>query len=69
MSDMTLLEHRGFHSHYHYSKEDNCLYGKIEDIEDLISYGGNTVAEVAESFRTAIDEYIAFCEKIGKEKQ
>jgi predicted HicB family RNase H-like nuclease len=53
------LEYNGFRGSVHFSKEDNCYYGKVLDLEkSLISYEGKTVEELEEDFRGAVDDYL-----------
>lgn len=57
----TLLKHRGYYGSIEASPEDNCLYGKLQFIRALVSYEGETVAELEETFREAVDDYLATC--------
>ncbi len=60
------LEYNGFYGSVEYSKEDDCLYGKILFIDDLILYEGNSLVELKKDFQDAVDEYIEDCKKEGK---
>lgn len=51
------LEYRGYLGSVEYSVEDRCYHGKIYDIEDLVSYEGNTIEELMADFRNAVDDY------------
>lgn len=57
----TLLQHKGYYGSIEASPEDNCLYGKLQFIRALISYEGQTVAELTQAFRAAVDEYLESC--------
>ena len=46
--------------------DDEVFHGKIEGIDDLVSYEGTTVAELKKNFRKAVDDYIALCSEAGK---
>lgn len=58
----TLLQHRGYYGSIEASPEDNCLFGKLQFIRALVSYEGETVAELGQAFRDAVDDYLATCE-------
>jgi len=58
----TLLQHRGYYGSIEASPEDNCLYGKLQFIRALVSYEGETVAELGQAFRDAVDDYLTTCE-------
>lgn len=49
------------------SLEDGCLHGEILFIDDLITYEAQTVPKLEKAFRLAVDQYLVFCKKQGKE--
>ena len=60
------LEYKGYASTVEFSAEDRCFHGKIAGIRDLVAYDGTTVDELEKNFRSAVDEYLAFCKQEGK---
>lgn len=60
------LHYRDFIGSVHFSEEDGVFYGKIEGINDLVSFEGQTVEEIRQSFREAVDDYADLCERHGK---
>src|SRR5699024_5383399 len=52
-----LLKYRGYYGSLEASTEDNCLFGKLQFIRALVSYEGETVAELEAAFREAVDDY------------
>lgn len=65
--DTTLLSYKGFLGSVNFSVEDNVLYGKIEGIDVLVNYEGESVAELVEAFHQAVDDYLAYCQEQGIE--
>ena len=61
-----VLTYKDFIGSVHFSAEDEVFFGKIEGINDLISFEGKTVASLKKSFREAVDEYIRFCARNKK---
>ncbi|MBI4384517.1 MAG: type II toxin-antitoxin system HicB family antitoxin [Nitrospinae bacterium] len=61
------IEHDGFIGSVHFSAEDKCFFGKIEGIEDLVSFEGDTVEKLTEDFRLAVEDYRKLCKKAGKD--
>ncbi|MCJ7582912.1 MAG: type II toxin-antitoxin system HicB family antitoxin [Candidatus Aminicenantes bacterium] len=61
-----LLKHEGFIGSVHFSSEDECFFGKIEGIDDLISFEGQDVKSLKEAFVDAVTDYQAICEKSNK---
>jgi len=60
------LQHRGYEGTVQYSAEDKMLHGRLLCARDMISYGGNDLAEIETNFKDAVDEYLAFCAEEGK---
>lgn len=60
------LMHNGFTGSYEVSLEDECLIGKVLFVDDIITYEGETVAELTANFQAAVDRYLAYCKKTGK---
>jgi len=67
MKDVMLF--KDFIGSVHYSTDDEVFFGKIEGIDDLISYEGSSVEEVKLSFHEAVTDYIGLCENNGKKPQ
>ena len=64
---MSLFRHKGFYGSAQTSIEDNCLFGKLEFIEPLVSYEGRNVEELEQAFREAVEDYLQDCEQFGRE--
>jgi len=62
----TLLEHRGYYGSIEVSHEDNCLFGRLQFIRALVSYEGETVAQLTKAFRDAVDDYLDTCETLER---
>ncbi len=60
-----LLNHNGYYGSVQYSQEDECLYGRVEFIDDLILYEGESISDLKASFIEAVDHYIDNCKKRG----
>jgi predicted HicB family RNase H-like nuclease len=62
-----ILEYKGYSANVHFSAEEDIFYGKIIGINDLVSFEGETVIELKQAFREAVDDYLETCKEIGKE--
>lgn len=60
-----LLSYKNYNGTVEYSKEDECLYGKVVGIKSLLSYEGNSIQELEQEFKNTIDEYMADCKERG----
>jgi len=55
------LNYKSYSGKVEFSEEDAVFYGKVVGIKSLVSFEGKSVATLTEDFRSAIDEYLAFC--------
>lgn len=60
------LEYKGYNGSVLYSGEDKILHGRIVGIRDVVSYEGETVRALEKNFKSAVDEYLKFCNAEGK---
>ena len=65
---MDYLEYKGYKGSVEYSKEDNCLFGKVQGMSKaLILYEGKTVDELRKDFEEGVDSYLEACRADGVE--
>ena len=57
------LKYRGFIGSVHFAAEDRVFYGKVEGVNDLITFEGSTVDDLEKGFKYMVDEHIKDCEK------
>ena len=55
------LFYKGYEGSVEVSFEDNCLYGRVLNIQHLLSYEGATPKELVESFEDAVDCLVDYC--------
>lgn len=61
------LEHKGYIGTVEFSADDKVFFGKIQGINDLILFEGESVSELENSFKESVDDYLETCKEIGKE--
>lgn len=66
---MNPMTYHGYAARIEYSDEDGCLIGHIAGIRDIVGFHGDTVAEMRAAFHEAVDDYLEFCEELGKAPQ
>jgi predicted HicB family RNase H-like nuclease len=64
-----VMVYREFAGSVHYESHDDFFHGKIEGIDDLITFEGRSVAELKKAFREAVDDYEKICLNAGKSPQ
>ena len=61
-----ILKHGDFMASIHFDSSTEFLYGKVEGIDDSLTFEGSSVDELKIAFTEAIEDYIDICSKIGK---
>ncbi len=62
-----IIEYKEFIGSVNYSDGDECFYGKIEGINDLVTFEGGSVKELKKVFQQAVNDYLSLCAEAGKE--
>ena len=65
----SVMKYLGYSAKIEYSADDECFVGQVLGITDTLVFDGESVSELEESFHTCIDEYLEFCEEIGKKPE
>ena len=61
------MTYKGYIGTVAYSEEDNCLFRRSGGIRGIVSYEGESVAEIRQAFKDAVDDYLKHCTATGKE--
>ncbi|MBQ9417268.1 MAG: type II toxin-antitoxin system HicB family antitoxin [Bacteroidales bacterium] len=62
---MNTISYKGFFGTVAFSEEDGVFFGKIEGINGLVNFEGESVKELTEAFHEAVDDYLSYCESEG----
>lgn len=63
---MTPMMHKGYAARIEYSDEDGCFVGRVAGIKPIITFHGESVTEVRQAFREAVDFYLETCAARGE---
>lgn len=66
---MNTMKYKGYTAQMDFDAEDKILVGKVLDIKDIIVFHAESVHEFEVAFHTAIDDYIAACEKLRQKPE
>lgn len=61
------LVYKEFIGTVHFSTSDSVFFGKLEGINDLVTFEGETVEDLKMAFEESVDDYIELCKEVGKE--
>lgn len=60
------LSYRGYTCSMEFDADDNILVGRVVDIDDIITFHGESVETFKTAFHEAIDDYIVACGKLNQ---
>ena len=61
-----VITYKDFVGTVNFSADDRIFFGKVEGIDDLITFEGSTVEELESAFRYMVDQHLDDCEREGK---
>lgn len=61
--------YKGYVGTVNYDDQEEVLYGRIKNIDDLVTYEACNVEELKKAFHGAVDDYLTICSKAGKEPE
>ncbi len=64
---MNTMTYKGYLGSVAFSEKDNVFFGKIEGINGLVNFEGESVKELTDAFHEAVDDYLAYCKDEGIE--
>ena len=62
---MNTMSHKGYTARIEFDERDNIFVGRVLGVRSIISFHGETVAELRGEFATAIDDYLLECSEQG----
>jgi predicted HicB family RNase H-like nuclease len=62
----SILEYKGYHTNVKFDSESMTVRGKIEGITDYVDFETDNLSKVEEEFHIAVDDYLEFCQEMGK---
>lgn len=63
------LQHKGYNGTVKFSTDDKVFFAKLEGINDLVTFEGDDVRVLENSFIDAVEDYLETCKKLGKEPE
>ena len=63
---MKTMTYKGYTTSIRYSEDDGCFVGEITGIHDVVSFHGATMADLLESFKESVDDYLETCLALGR---
>jgi predicted HicB family RNase H-like nuclease len=61
-----MMKYKGYIGKVEYNDEAEIFYGEVIGLRDVVTFKGSSVKELQKSFKESIDDYLAFCKRMGK---
>lgn len=62
---MNTMNYKGYTARIEYDERDNIFVGRVLGLRSIISFHGETVAELRSEFEVAIDDFLNDCKEQG----
>jgi predicted HicB family RNase H-like nuclease len=60
---MNTMNHKGYTARIEFDERDNIFVGRVLGLHTMISFHGETVAELRSAFETAIEKFLRDCKE------
>jgi len=64
-----VLTYKEYMGSVHYCAEDEIFYGKLEGIDDLVSFEAKSVDALKAAFEESVEDYLDICKRNGKDAE
>ncbi len=64
-----MMEYQGYVGKVEFDDEAGIFHGEIVNTRDVITFQGESVAELKKAFKESIADYLAFCASRGEEPE
>ncbi len=61
-----MMEYKGYIGKVEFDDEAGMIHGEVINTRDVITFQGDSVAEVKKAFQESVDDYLEFCRKRGE---
>jgi predicted HicB family RNase H-like nuclease len=66
---MNTMNYKGYVARVEFDSQDGCFFGRLAGIDDIITFHGESVAELRKAFEEAVDFYLESSAKHGLKPQ
>lgn len=62
---MNTMNHKGYTARIDFDQRDNLFVGRVLGLRSIISFHGETVAELRQAFELAVEDFLNDCKEQG----
>lgn len=66
---MNTMTYKGYEAVVEYDEGAELFHGEVLNLRDVITFQGQSVAELKQAFADSIGDYLAFCKERGEEPE
>lgn len=66
---MNTMTYKGYEAIVEYDEDAELFHGEVLNLRDVITFQGQSVAELKQAFAGSIEDYLAFCMERGEEPE
>ena len=63
------MKYKGYIGHVEYDDDAKIFHGEVVGLRDIITFQGKSVKELEQAFRESVDDYLAWCKKMGQKPE
>ena len=63
------MEYKGYSARVTFDEDAEVFHGQVLHIRDLVTFQADTVRDLKREMAASVDEYLAFCEELGREPE
>ena len=60
------MQYKGYHARIEFDEDDETFHGEVAGIRDVVTFEGDSVAELRRAFRDSVEDYLEFCRERGE---
>lgn len=63
---LNMIKYKGYIGFFSFDEEKNIFFGKVSNTCNFITFQGKSVETTKQAFKDAINDYLEWCKKYGK---
>ena len=64
-----VLQYNGYQARIQFDADEKTFYGVVNDLQDIVTFEGQSVDELTTAFCDSVDEYLRFCNQRGEQPE
>ena len=67
INNPSIMKYKGYSALIRYSPEDECFVGSLLGITDIVSFEGESVADMRRELKASVESYLGDCKEMGRD--